>query len=117
MNDARMWWLDATYEVREKFLLDNGFNPRLARYAWPMLPYSVQGLLVRMHNDEPILSDSGITGCCSNCNTQYKLDSTHITCPNCGFKGLLWAFHGKDAEPMEPSVEKEIQELERLWKL
>jgi hypothetical protein len=121
LKESRLRWMSWTDVQREQFLLNNQFNPRFQTYAWQMLPYSIQVLLSVIDTEKLSLSDVGITGQCSSCNHVYKITEP-IVCPSCGWSGLTWAFHGKDADPdplgeLTEGDRKDITELKRMFDL
>ena len=125
-TQARALWNDWTLSEKQAFIAFHEFNPRFASYAWAMLPYSVQQL-VRAVNENQI-SAPRILGKCSECLIVYDLKGG-MECPECGWSGLLWAYHANNLQeamavmesanqPEAPKLtEKEkqgIAELERM---
>lgn len=129
---ARDKWNDWTVVARRSFIEYHEFNPRFSQYAWQMLPYSVQQLMMR--SDEMNALDMPvphIVGNCIDCGTAYDL-TRGMECPRCQCHTISWAYHASSQEEQEdfiadmnddlpePLTEFDklaITELERMWKL
>lgn len=138
MNDTegRQQWDTWVEAQRRSFLEYHEFNPRFSHYTWPMLPYSVQQLIMASDGEINLLpTQPTITGACSECGSIRSLTGTYGGgCPECGHDGLAWAYHSSSSDnenetleymrsklspSPEPSTEDklDITELNRMWEL
>jgi hypothetical protein len=101
-SDARRTWNGWTEIQRRAFLEGYEFNTSIARYSWPMLPYPVQQLMMQ---DKHSVTRGPIIGKCAKCGNVYALDTEEIVCPQCEFKGVLWAYEGNPADPEDETLE------------
>jgi len=129
-SQARELWNNWNEDERLDFIVQHAYNPRFAKYAWAMLPYSVQSE-IRMA-PEP-LSIPHVVGMCSACGNAYDL-TKGIGCPECQSPALAWAYHATDDDEQADMIKRireklnpepvlteddkrDIAELERLFKL
>ena len=123
-----MAWTEA---AKRAFVEYHEFNPVFATYAWVMLPYQLQQLLIAAEDH----LHTKLVGKCKDCGHIYPFtyEEGSIVCPKCNSTALAYAYQSSGTDDHDETLEfmrsqlgeqalsegdiLDINELERLHKL